>query len=53
MAVGGKGFAVLTGDDESLKSSIVPALDFLKSDGSLAGYTLITNPHPDLLRDIL
>ena len=53
MAVGGKGFAVLTGDDESLKSAIVPALDFLKDDGSLAGYTLITNPHPDVLRDIV
>ena len=53
MAVGGKGFAVLTGDDESLKSAIVPALDFLKDDGSLAGYTLITNPHPDVLRDLV
>lgn len=53
MAVGGKGFAVLTGDAESLKSAIVPAIDFLKEDGSLAGYTLITNPHPDVLRDIV
>ena len=53
MAIGGKGFAVLTGDDEALKSAIEPALDFLKEDGSLAGYTLITNPHPDVLRDIV
>lgn len=53
MAIGGKGFAVLTGNDEALKSAIVPALDFLKDDGSLAGYTLITNPHPDVLRDLI
>ncbi len=53
MAVGGKGFAVLTGNDEALKSAIEPALDFLKDDGSLAGYTLITNPHPDVLRDLV
>ena len=53
MAVGGKGFAVLTGDAEALKSAIEPALDFLKDDGSLAGYTLITNPHPDVLQDLV
>ena len=53
MAVGGKGFAVLTGDVESLKSAIEPAVDFLKDDGSLAGYTLITNPHPDVVSDLI
>jgi len=53
MAVGGKGFAVLTGNDEALKSAIIPALEYLKDDGSLAGYTLITNPHPDVLRDLI
>ncbi|MBI9016146.1 MAG: BMC domain-containing protein [Phycisphaerae bacterium] len=53
MAIGGKGFAVLTGNADSLKSAIVPAVEFLSDDGSLAGYTLITNPHPDVLRDLI
>jgi microcompartment protein CcmL/EutN len=53
MAIGGKGLVVLTGDMESLKSVLGPVLDFAKQDGMLAGYALIPNPHPDLLREMI
>jgi microcompartment protein CcmL/EutN len=53
MAVGGKGFLVITGNIDALKSSVVPAIAFLKEEGMLAGYSLITHPHPDVLRELL
>ena len=53
MAVGGKGFMVITGNIDALKSSVVPAIEFLKEEGMLAGYSLITHPHPEVLRDLL
>jgi microcompartment protein CcmL/EutN len=53
MAVGGKGLVVMTGDIDALKSALGPAIAFMKEEGLLAGYTLITQPHPDVLRDLL
>jgi len=53
MAIGGKGLVVLTGDVESLKSALGPVLDYMKDDGMLAGYSLISNPHPELLRELI
>ena len=53
MAIGGKGFMVITGNIDSLKSSVVPAVEFLKEEGMLAGFSLITQPHPDILRELL
>jgi microcompartment protein CcmL/EutN len=53
MAIGGKGLVVLTGDMESLQSALGPVLDYMKGDGMLAGYSLIPNPHPDLLRELI
>ena len=53
MAVGGKGFIVLTGNIDALKSALVPAVEYVKEEGLLAGYTLITHPHKDLLRDLI
>lgn len=53
MAIGGKGFAVFTGNMAALESAIPPALDFLKEEGMLAGYSLIKNPHPDTLRELI
>ena len=49
MAAGGKGFFVLTGDIEALKAAQEPALDFLKQEGSLVGYSLITQPCKEIL----
>jgi microcompartment protein CcmL/EutN len=53
MAIGGKGLVVFAGDVESLKSALDPVLEFAREDGMLAGTSLIPNPHPDLLRDLL
>ena len=53
MAIGGKGLVLLTGNIDALKSALAPALDFMKEDGMLAGYALITHPHADVLRDLL
>ncbi len=53
MAIGGKGLVVMTGNIDALKLCIVPAEAFLKEDGTLAGYSLITGPHEDVLRDLI
>jgi microcompartment protein CcmL/EutN len=53
MATGGKGFFVLTGNIEALKSSLEPTLDFLKDEGSLVGYSLITQPSEDVLKEMV
>lgn len=53
MAVGGKGFVVITGDVASLKAAAEPAIEYIKQDGMLAGYTIIQNPHEDMLKDLI
>lgn len=53
MAIGGKGLVVMTGNIDALKSALIPALEFLKEEGMLAGSTLITQPHAEVLRDLL
>ncbi|NOZ60725.1 MAG: BMC domain-containing protein [Calditrichaeota bacterium] len=53
MAIGGKGLVVLTGNIDALKSALIPAIDYLQEEGMLAGHTLITQPHEDVLRDLL
>lgn len=53
MAIGGKGLVVCTGNIEALKSAVIPAVEYVKEDGMLAGYTVITQPHEDVLRDLL
>ncbi len=53
MAIGGKGLVVLTGNMDALNAAVQPALAFLKEDGTLAGYSMIPNPHADVLRDLL
>jgi len=53
MAVGGKGFIVMVGDMESLKSAVQPAVEYIKDDGMLAGYSLISHPHEDVLKELL
>jgi microcompartment protein CcmL/EutN len=53
MAIGGKGFAVLTGNVEALKSALIPAIEYIKEEGMLAGYALIENPHEEVLRELI
>ena len=53
MAVGGKGFVVITGDVSALESAARPAVEYCKGEGMLAGYVIIKNPHPDLLKELI
>jgi microcompartment protein CcmL/EutN len=53
MAVGGKGFVVIAGDVAALEAAAVPAVEFCKAEGLLAGYAIIRNPHEDVLRELL
>ena len=53
MAIGGKGFIVMTGNMEALKSALKPAIEYVKEDGMLAGYSLIKHPHEELLKELI
>lgn len=53
MAIGGKGYVVITGNMDALKSAVNPAIEFIKEEGMLAGYTLIPHPHEELLRELI
>ena len=53
MAIGGKGFLVMTGDISALEAAVQPAIAYCKEDGMLAGYSLIKNPHEDVLRELI
>jgi microcompartment protein CcmL/EutN len=53
MAVGGKGFVVMTGTIAALESAVKPAVAHCRSEGMLAGYTIIRNPHEEVLRELL
>ena len=53
MAIGGKGFVLLTGDIAALEAAVKPAIEYCKQDGMLAGYALIRNPHEDLLKELI
>lgn len=53
MAIGGKGFLVLSGDIAALEAAVHPAIAYCKQDGMLAGYTIIRNPHEDVLKELI
>jgi len=53
MAVGGKGFVVMTGDVSALEAAVKPAVEYCRLEGMLAGYAIIRNPHEDVLRELL
>ncbi|MCL5020275.1 MAG: BMC domain-containing protein [Bacteroidetes bacterium] len=53
MAVGGKGFVVITGDIDALESAASRAVEVVKDDGMLAGYAIIKNPHEEVLRELI
>ncbi len=53
MAIGGKGLLVMAGDIEALRSALDPAVESVREDGMLAGYTLITHPHESVYRELL
>jgi bacterial microcompartment shell protein len=53
MAVGGKGFVVITGDIDALEAAVKPAIEYIKQDGMLAGYVIIKNPHKEVLKELI
>lgn len=53
MAIGGKGYIVMTGNIDALKSAVVPAVEYVKDEGMLAGYSLIRHPHEELLKELI
>jgi len=53
MAIGGKGYVVITGNMDALKSAVNPAIEYIKEEGMLAGYTLISHPHEELLKELI
>lgn len=53
MALGGKGFMVFGGNVDALRSALGPTLDFLKEEGSLVGYSLISGPDEAIIRDLI
>ena len=53
MAIGGKGFVAITGNMDALKSAAPAAIEYIKEDGMLAGYSLIPHPHQDVLRELI
>ena len=53
MAIGGKGYIVMTGNIDALKSAVEPAIEYIKGEGMLAGYTLIRHPHEELLKELI
>lgn len=53
MAIGGKGFVVMTGDIGALEAAVKPAVEYCRQEGMLAGYAIIRNPHEEVLRELL
>lgn len=53
MAIGGKGLVVFTGNIDALKSALEPAIQSVKDDGMLGGYSLITGPNRETLQELL
>lgn len=53
MAVGGKGFVVITGNISALEAAVIPAVDYIKEDGMMCGYVIIKNPHEDVLKELV
>ncbi|MHB9012082.1 MAG: hypothetical protein ACYC49_07630 [Ignavibacteriaceae bacterium] len=53
MAVGGKGFVVITGNISSLEEAVKPAVEYCKQEGMLAGYVILKNPHKDILKELI
>ena len=53
MAIGGKGVVVITGEIGALEAAALPAIEYCKQDGMLGDYTIIKNPHEDVLKELI
>jgi microcompartment protein CcmL/EutN len=52
-ALGGKAFAIFTGDVSAVRSSVESAVNVLKDEGVLESYVVIAQPHKDLIEKLL
>lgn len=48
--LGGKGYFTMTGEQADIESSIGVAREHIQQEGLLAGWAIIQNPHPDLIK---
>lgn len=53
MALGGKAFALLTGDVASVQSAVDAAKRVLSETGVLVNAVVIARPHPDVFREVV
>jgi microcompartment protein CcmL/EutN len=53
MALGGKGFVLLTGDVASVEAAVAAGCEVAAADGILVGRAVIAAPRPELFRDML
>ena len=47
--LGGKGYFVMTGELADVEVSVAAAIEYIKTEGLLAGSEIIASPHPDLI----
>jgi len=52
-ALGGKAFALLTGDVTAVRSGVDSAVNALKDEGIIESYVVIPSPHKDLIEKLL
>jgi microcompartment protein CcmL/EutN len=53
MALGGKAFALLTGDVASVQAAVAAATRVLSQAGVLVNAVVIARPHPDICREVV
>ena len=53
MALGGKGFVLMTGDVSSVQAAVAAGAKIAGDDGMLVGKSVITAPSPELFRDYI
>lgn len=52
-ALGGKAFAILTGDVASVQVAVDSAVNALRDEGVIESFTVIASPHKDLIEKVL
>jgi len=52
-ALGGKAFAIFTGDVSAVRSSVESAVNVLKDEGVIESYVVIAQPHKELIAKLL
>jgi microcompartment protein CcmL/EutN len=53
MAIGGKGFVLLTGDVASVEAAVAAGADVAAAEGILVGTTVIAAPSPELFQELV